>query len=477
MATATAAASTLNWDTVFAVSIDELNADIVTRNKTPTRLQGAPAGPLSFSLNADFDPWMIVPGGDGGVVNFGLPMRNLVANYVLQGAAGQVTCADAFATIGIRLNIEQHTGPALLADGTPLPAAAAGTTRHALKPRTVSAVLADPVATLIGVDFRQPLSDPQASPPIETAILNWCTANLSQFQHIFAFIDLNDQVDTGPWAFCKPIVSSYAYVDLPGKSSGILGLLCMTSALPAPTAQQVSALSVPAGSGAAFLIGEGRLLEGMIKPSLLAMWPNLKDTDLDLDISNAILRLKSGVVVGLPQISDANGTSYDPMLTGFVVQILGNEMKIETHTDVEVSPGIHATCFSTNWFAITLGKNAKGEQTLVCQASRPATKINGHYSDQGVAILTSALLAITICLATLALFVDGALSIVVDVALLVALVGTVTIKSIGQANQNVAPSLDGLTSNFIGPITWSSTSMKLNSCGLNGSLQLGGDFS
>ncbi len=476
MANATAAASTLNWDTVFAVSIDELNADIVTRGKTPPRLQGAPTGPLSFSLSADFDPWQIVPGGDGGVVNFGLPMRNLVATYVLQGAAGQVTCADAFATIGIRLTIEQHTGPAHLPNGTPLPAAATGTTRHALKPRTVSSVLADPVATLIGVSFRQPLSDPQAAPPIETAILNWCTANLAQFQHVFAFIDLNDQIDTGPWAFCKPVVSSYAYVDLPGKSSGILGLLCMTSASPAPTAQQVSALSVPAGSGAAFLIGEGRLLEGMIKPALLAMWPNLKDTDLDLDISNAILRLKSGVVVALPQISDSNGSSYDPMLTGLVVQILGNEMKIETHTDVEVSPGIHATCFSTDWFTITLGKNAKGEQTLVCQPSRPATKINGHYFNQVVADLTAAMLAIATVLAVLSLFVDGAVGLLVGAALLVALVGTFTIKTIGQVNQNAAPSLDDLTASFLGPITWSSTSMKLSSCGLNGSLQLGGDF-
>ena len=141
-----------------------------------------------------------------------------------------------------------------------------------------------------------------------------------------------------------------------------------------------------------------------------------------------------------------------------------------------VCRGIHAPYFSTNWFAITVGKNSKGEQTLVNTESRPATKINGHYTDPGIAFLTTFLQVIGIVLALLSTFFDEALGAVVAAALLVALVGQFAIKTIGQANQGDAPALDDLMTNFTSPITWTSTEMKLSNCGLHGSLQLGEDF-
>lgn len=468
---------TFGFDTVFALSLDGINNAIKQRGSSPKKLDWPQQGPLQFGLTADFDDWQMVPSGDGAEIHFALPMTNIRAPYVLKGTPGVLTCAAAVAYIAIKLHVKPHVGPAILPDGSTLQPAAKGTKRHALRVRDVSPDPQDPIVSIVDVIYTQPLSDPQGDDPIRTMLLAWSTQHLTDFEHVFAYVDLNDQIATGAWSFCKPYTSTYAYVDDSSGKSGHLALLSMTSDDPMPSIQQVSDFAIPPGCDAAFLISPRRFMKDMVLPGLLKIWPNLQASDLVVASDNKSMALKPNVRVVLPSFVSKDGKSYVPNLTYFTMEITGNEIKVHTQTEVEVSLGIYATCDSTSWFEVALGTNSKGQQTFTYQASRPPVNINGHYSSPGMKILKDILIAISVVLSILSLIVTGGAAIVVAAALLICLGALFVLNEIGEATKQEAPSFDDLRAAFTGPVTWTAQSLKLTTAGLVGSLQMGGLFS
>ena len=470
------AAPTLGWDTAFSVSYSEINDAIRISKNSPATMDVKPSGPLKFGVTSKFGLWQMFPGGNGDSVHFLLPMKDLKASYVLQGKPGTVTCDQLTITVAVKLDIVPHTGPATHPDGTPLPAPAAGTKRHAIKLRTKGTGPSDPVASIVNVDYIKPLSDPQASTPIRTCFDNWVLTQIQVFEHIFAFVDLNDQIDHGDFAFCKPHTSSYAVCDTIDKSSGFLSVLSMTSADPKPVIQQVSTNAIPSGAGASFLIREKRFLVDMVQPGLLKMWPNLKAHMLELSKDERSLRMKPDTVVELPQVK-SDGSYYTPKMTSFECKVVGNELVITTNTVVEVSLGIYGTCYSQTYYELFIDKNKKGKQIINYKQSRKPTIQKGHYSDSGIAILQEILTVIGIVLGILAIFLtDGAATIAVA-AMLFVMLGHFIVTSLQDDALDAAPGLSEMVKNFVGPVIWTSKKMKLSSSGLHGCLQLGGDFS
>src|SRR6056297_293062 len=378
------------WDTVFAVTLDEINAAIRSRGSSPPKLNLPAWGADKFAVTADFGDWHLSPGGDGAEICVSLPMTNLVAKYQLPGKGGQpgetgeVTCDACTLTILIRLDLSplddsEATGP----DGKPLAPPANGTKRHGLKPRTASTNPQDPVAALHGFALTKPLSDPQAKDTLATALLAWCNDNLNQFRHIFAVLDLETKVATGDFAFCKPHTSSYAYVDMPGQKTGYLGVLSMTSSDSVPSVQQTPAQAIPDGCGAAFLISRRRFLLDMVMPAVNRVWP-IRTDQLELSSDAKTLRLKDGIEIHLPKAKDSNGTHRQPILKQFHVEIDESTFTLYAYTEAEVSAGIYATNSSTYYYEAYVGKNAKGEPALLYRQTKTPDKHESHRLDTWV---------------------------------------------------------------------------------------------
>ena len=180
----------------------------------------------------------------------------------------------------------------------------------------------------------------------------------------------------------------------------------MTSDDPPPVPQQVSDFAVPDGSQAGFLISPKRFLKDMVIPSITAVWTDLDKADIEVAPDNKKISMKAGKSVKLPDITTKNDDTYTPVMSDFALEIMGDEIKIDMHTDVEVSTGIHATCTSTNWFRMSLGKNKKGQQVLKYKPSRTPVNTHGHYHDEGITILKDVLIAIAVVLALLSMVVD-----------------------------------------------------------------------
>lgn len=467
----------MGWDTVFAVPIDRINKAIVKRKVSPKKLDYKIQAASKFHMQADFGDWQIIPKGDGSIIRMSLPMKNMKGGYTVSGKDYTFTCDECVGIIEIKLNFlpHDHSIPIIGGDGKALPDPPKGTKRHKLVARTKSDDPADPVASFVVLDFIKPLSLPGAKTSIEAAFEAWCNENLEQFSHIFTIVDLNDKIASGKWAFCKPHITNYAYVDKGTPETSILGVLCMTSNDPVPQVQEVTNFAIPENCQASFLINAKRFLKDMIKPSLSGIWSNLKPSDLEVASNNKMIQLKSGRKISLPQITTKDGDKYTPVMSMFSLEIMGDELKVDMHTDVEVSSGIHATCTSTNWFRIKLGKNKKGKQTLVYEDARKPVKTTGHYHDEGIVILKDILIVIGIILSLLSIVVDDGAGLVVAAALVTCLVGQYELNNIEMAHQNDAPALDDLSSSFNTPIIWpDSKDFDLQTAGMAESLQLGG---
>ncbi|NDR56713.1 TULIP family P47-like protein [Aliiruegeria sabulilitoris] len=468
--------STENWDTVFAVTLDQVNADIVKANKTPPNIDTAPYGQFQTRVKADFGHWRVTEGGDTQTLYLSIPMKNLVCKTVANNTPYTTTCDSCEAVFAIKLELMPHQGPATKPDGTALPPPKSGTTRHALKPRIKSTNPKDPVAVFKQMTWLAPQVGVDAEDPLSDAMENWCQNNLGLFDHVFAFIDINDRVATGDFAFCAPVHSTYAYVDRI-QGPGLLGILCMTSGDPMPTAAALSPEAVPAGSGAAFVIAPQRFLLDMVAPSLTKIWPNLATTDLELDTNKKVLRLKSNLRINLPKTTDPkSGQSFLPILTNLTVSLEGDEVMVETLVEAETDPGLYATSLSTNWYRIGLGKNKKGAQTLVYAPSRKIAPVKGHWVDPARATAGKVLTGAEIVFGVLALLADGEGAIILGALLLTCLAGSLNMSNAVEAAQEDPPDISALHDAFTGPFTWTDTDLTLTKGGLAESLQLVGNF-
>ena len=181
--------------------------------------------------------------------------------------------------------------------------------------------------------------------------------------------------------------------------------------------------------------------------------------------------------VTLPDITTKQGDTYTPVMTDFSLEIMGDELKVDTHIEIEVSPGIYATCTSTYYYRISLGTNCKGDSAMTFVQSRSPVKTKGSRASPGIAILRTMLTLIALVLAVLMLVVDPAVSLLIGVVLAGIAVGQYEINNLGIAHSGDAPGLDDLTANFTAPITWTdSADFTLQSVGMNESLQLGGTW-
>lgn len=473
----TTGVTTEDWDTVFAVTLDQVNADIVKANKTPPGIDTQPFGMYKTQIRADFGHWQVTHGGDAQDLNLAIPMTNLTCHTEAFGKKYTTTCASCELVITIKLEFLQHSGPATKPDGTPLPPPKPGTSRNAMKPRTKSTDPKDPVAVFRQLTFLTPQVGVDAEDPMTEALTDWCQNNLGLFDHVFAFIDINDQVATGDFAFCAPVHSAYAYVDH-HKGPGLLGLLCMTSDDPIPTAATLSPYAVPSGAGAAFVIAPQRFLLDMVGPALEKQWPNLDAAkDLELDPTKKILRLKNKTRIDLPQITDkASGDTYFPTLSSLTITLEGEEMMVDSVLEAEVALGVYATSNSTNWYKIALGKNKKGAQSLIYSLSRTTKPQKGHYVDPAVATAGKVLTGAEFVFGAMALLADGEGAIILGMIVLACLDGSLAMTNAIDAAQEDPPDITSLQDAFSRRFAWSDSDLTLTKGGLLESLQLAGDF-
>jgi hypothetical protein len=456
-----AAVYTYGWDTAFAIPVPEVNQAIVDHGSSPPDFAITES---TFTVTGTFGDWQVCQGGDGKAVRMMWPLSQVVLTYTQTGK--QLTFDEGHAVVEVELHYIPHTGAEKSVTGDP----------QALVVNATASSPSVPPLSIIDVQLT-PAPGTVSGALVSTALLDWGTAHLADFAHVFAVVDLNPMVDQGQWGFVTPNYTSYAYLDGDSPQDSVLAVLCMTGtrsgeALP----EQVSQAAIPSGSVAGFVVSQARMLSDLVRPAIMMTYPGLTDGNFLLNSDATELYLTEGTSIALAPV-EQDGNSYQPYLTNLTVTSEGSTLILNSYTSTEVAAGITATCDSTQWYTITLGSSSNG-QTLTFTATQQPAIVHGIHQSPG-SILTQLIIMLvgSLALALLAVLTDGA-ALVVGGLVIGLIMGASQIAPplIEKLNGADSPSIDLLLTNAVDPITWAASSaFKLDYACLNVSFQLGGD--
>jgi len=457
--TADAAVFTYGWDTAFAIPVPEVNKAIVDGKSSP---HGFAVTEDAYSVTGQFGDWQICPGGDGKAVRMSLPLKNLVIEYT----SGKSSTYDGHANVEVELHYIPHTTPT----------AAAGANLKALVVNPTAPSPTEPPFSIVSLVLT-PTPGTLTMALIRAALLDWGTAHLAEFAHVFTVVDLNVMVDHGQWGFVAPSFTSYAYLDGGSLAESTFAVLCMTGKRTGETlTEQVSPGAIPRGSKAGFIISQERTLYDLVRPSVMLAYPGLTDQNFLMNDDATELYLKEKTSVQLKPIKHGNDT-FHPVLTQLSIKSNGNILTLTSFTSTEVAPGITATCQSTHWYTVTLGTSKNGQTLTFAEAQKASIEHQIHQSEGSIITQLIIALVATIVGIILVIVTEGA-ALVVGGLIVGLILGADKIVPavIEQINKDDSPSIDLLLVNAVDPITWTASSkFTLKYASLNVSLQLGGN--
>jgi hypothetical protein len=274
--------STNNWDTVFGITFKDANAAIIAKGSSPASFTGqhtTMAG--TIDVTASFGPWQM-SGGSDSLLQMTLPLLS----GSVSGAGNPATAFAGSAVIQVSLTyIPQPDAP----------------TRD-LKLNTGTGVSVISVNLVSGPD--------DAVPAIKGALQGWLGANLQEFNHVFAAVDLNDQADTGDWAWLQPTHLGYAiYTEgFSAVDDYRFGVLAMTEHRTGRRlSSEIDPLVIPATADAGFLIAADRVMQEIFLPNIEILFKKASVADFDTRDDGATIY--NSTTLGLPDFTLSDGTN------------------------------------------------------------------------------------------------------------------------------------------------------------------------
>jgi hypothetical protein len=180
----------------------------------------------------------------------------------------------------------------------------------------------------------------------------WLAANMDQFNHVFATVDLNPQFASIPnadFSWLTPSWYSYAVAEPVNATldNSVFAVLCLIDNTQPPTnlVQQVSNNAIPAGQKAAFLLAPGIFLKHIMFGATPLMFDGLtvSDAAANFTIDSNGTRIISTSNLTLLPLSLENGRTVHPTVNSgnFTLSVSGTELLLGI-SDMQFnwSPGI-----------------------------------------------------------------------------------------------------------------------------------------
>ena len=425
------------WDVLSLVTISFVNTAIRVQGSSPTDMQVLTD---TLAVQAEFGIWQVTVGGSGNILMFNIPLTNMTGNVTKHGQP--ITQFD-YASLSARVQLSLKfvgggsTGQKLVLDSKSPPTT---------------------VDWLVDGDGQQ-LSDVLDDAFIKEALTTWLSNNLSQFDHVFASVDL-DLSDTSDarWAFCKPSVVAHTYISGSSLTNSYLGLMYNTAGKTTPgSVAQIDPSFIPAGCQSSFMISPSLFLADFLAPAARQQF-NIPSQLFDVDTSQLTATLVAGAQVAMASVSTSHGT-YQPHMTDLQLSIENSIITTYAKTSTKVLDKWYGTvtAFNVSQSWMTLGLDSSGQSLVWTSTQSP---INNHYTEQsrGFTVIQDILEAVGIFVLVVAtVLTDGAALLVVGALVGVAQGGFQwALSDMESRNVNDAPGINDLVSNITLPAQWTS---------------------
>jgi|HubBroStandDraft_6_1064221.scaffolds.fasta_scaffold177100_2 hypothetical protein len=471
-AAATGGYTTNGWDTVYVIALPDVNAAIVSQKSSPTSwtatIKGGTFNPTIDGTGA-FGDWALTVGGSGSIVRMNIPFTATVVVHDGDNTTFHVEGGTAFVEVKLEYIPQPPTD---------------GTTPNNLKVRDSGGSQNDPVVTVSSVSYTSPAQDDGLDNALVELLQQWMNANLMQFEHVFATVNLGLDEASGDFAWLSPTTTSYAYLDNVIIADALLGVLCMTEGRSAEDAvQEIGSGAIPSGARSSFNLSLERVMTKMVMPGLPMEFTHAPAGTFSLSADATQITATQSFNLDAVKVG---AIDYTPNVTAYSITVVDDVIETTIAVHTPISPGIDAYFSGTYFSNITLATKDDGTQSLTwTQAEDPQT--NSWYTVATWVVITEAI-------ASLILAVIGAIaggvaasveSTVVKVLIgmlvggVVAAIATVLSQIpnwIAGSVPGPAPSVSGLVDGATQPQKWAdSADFKITVAVLNGGLQLGGN--
>jgi hypothetical protein len=319
---------TNGWDTVAAISYQDVNDAIVHQGSAPQHFAQS-AGDGSASVTGDFGQWALTTGGAGPDIMMALP----ITGGTVTVGANSYPITPATATVLVRANfLPQPDNPA----------------RQRLQLQTKPTLTGEEVASV--EDMQPAQSVFLANAALRQLLQDWLNANLQEFNHTFAVVDFNAEFTREGMAWLRPSHTGYAVAEQATGATlenSVFAVMCLID--DNTEAQglvfQVSPYAIPTSRKAGFILSSEKFLQHMMLAAVPLMFKGLQDKPVTdyFRIDNDGTRIINIKPLTLLDTKLDNGKTVKPTVKErlFSIEVNETELKIAiVGMEFEYSPGI-----------------------------------------------------------------------------------------------------------------------------------------
>lgn len=326
--------STFGWDTAYIASFPVVNKAIIAQKSFPTTFNYTDA--TGITIEGSWQSWQLSTGGAGQNVQ----MTCIVESGSATGDDQNGDLADSSIVIQVNLTTVAATDP--VNDAT----AKSGTGSSQSLVVDTQAKGADPAVSVISSNYPN-VSSILLKDLLDSVFKDYFNANIEQFNHVFAVMNLNEVADQEGFQWLKPTAFQYAVASPEDGSleNSAFGLIAMVENNPVePTMQQAvdvrALLNLPSSANSAFVISETMVAQNMLLRGAVSTIQGSSESDFGFSSDGLSVTNVNDLVWGNFQTD--NGT-ISPKISknNFVLRADDTYVYLEiSNANYETSPGV-----------------------------------------------------------------------------------------------------------------------------------------
>src|SRR5256885_2711283 len=202
---------------------------------------------------------------------------------------------------------------------------------------------------------------------------NWFNDNLSEFNHIFATVDLNITAAAGEgFQYLLPTTTSYAYVEGSTEDNCILAILSMVNNHPADlTVQSVQAGAIPFNSRACLSMFKELFISEMILSNMIHVFTSASAGDFITTRNGSQVENKNTVDLDTVKYG---AVTYKPKMEKFTLHIDADVITVYMFVHVNISSGIDTYTEVTGYYHVKLVTDQNGNQKMTYEVAQEPQK-------------------------------------------------------------------------------------------------------
>jgi hypothetical protein len=358
--TSDSSVSTFGWDTAYVASFPVVNAAIKAQKSYPANFNYTDA--TEIVIQGDWESWLLAPGGAGPDVQ----MMCKITSGNAEGAGQTGDLTDASIVIQVNLQTVAASDPV----NDPTAKQGTGASQKLIVKNKGTGL--DPAVSVISSSYPN-VSSVLLKDLLDSVFKDYFNANIEQFNHVFAVMNINEEADKDGFQWIKPTAFQYAVASPEDRSleNSAFGLISMVQNHPIlPTMQEAvdvrALMKLPTGANSAFVISETMVAQNMLLNGAIATIQGSSASDFGFSADGLSVVNNKQLLWGNFQTEKNGVISPTIAANNFVMRADDTYIYLEiADAEYETSPGVTVHMNLTQKFTYNTVQASNGNYVFI----------------------------------------------------------------------------------------------------------------